>query len=311
MRAGGVLRAAAAAGRPTVGFVGAGQMGSHMARHLVRAGHDVVVFDVHEPAVAALVAAGARGAGSAREAVREAGVVVSMLPSSPHVAALFADVGPELRPGTLCLECSTIEPGVARAVARAAAERGADMVDAPVSGGTGGAEKGTLTFMVGGPAAALERARPYLNVMGSKVVHCGEAGAGQTAKICNNLVLAISMCGVSEAMNLGVRLGMDPAILADIINSSSGRCWSSDTYNPVPGVMPAVPASRDYQGGFAVDLMSKDVSLAISAAHEIKAPLPLGAASQQLYNNMSAHGHGRLDFSSVYAFLANALGRKQ
>lgn len=281
-----------------------------MVRNLIKHGHRAVVFDVAREPVEALVAEGhAEKAGSPAEVAERCDTLVSMLPSSPHVASVYegADgvcAGIAIGKNTLCIESSTIEPAMAQQVAKAVHAKGGRMVDAPVSGGVGGAEGGTLTFMVGGDH--LEAARPFLEQMGKNIVHCGGSGTGQVAKICNNLVLAISMCGVSEAMNLGVQLGMDPAIIASIMNSSSGRCWSSDTYNPVPGVMPNVPASKGYKGGFAVDLMSKDVSLAIAAAHAIKVPLPLGAASQQLYNTMSSQGMGRFDFSSVYAFLSNS-----
>jgi 3-hydroxyisobutyrate dehydrogenase len=290
-----------------VGFIGLGNMGGHMASNLVKAGHSLVVFDVQKESVDKLVAGGnCKAASSPKEVAEQTEVLISMLPSSPHVMEVYEGqdgIVAGLQKGALCIDSSTIEPAVSRRVAETVSGAGGHMVDAPVSGGVGGAEAGTLTFMVGGAEADLERARALLAIMGQNTVHCGGSGTGQIVKICNNLILAISMCGVSEAMNLGVSLGMDPKVMASIINSSSGRCWSSDTYNPVPGVLENVPASNNYNGGFAVDLMAKDVSLAVSAAQQIKAPLPLGAASQQLYHMLSQQGYGRKDFSSVYDFL--------
>jgi 3-hydroxyisobutyrate dehydrogenase len=184
------------------------------------------------------------------------------------------------------------------------------MVDAPVSGGVGGATNGTLTFMVGGAPADFERAKPTLSKMGQNIVHCGDVGTGEVAKICNNLVLGVSMAAVSEAINLGVKLGIDPKVLSGVMNTSSGRCWSSDTYNPCPGVMPNVPASRGYSGGFATPLMLKDLTLATAAGAASHSPLPMAAAAQQLYETLCAHGHTGLDFSSVYKFLAASQGAK-
>lgn len=284
-------------------------MGMHMAKNLVKNGHSVVGFDVNKSSVDKFVAGGAgRGAASPKEVAQSASVVVTMLPSSPHVQQVYEGangVFEGIKSGALLIDSSTIDPLVARKLSAAAQTKGVSLLDAPVSGGVGGAEAGTLTFMVGADTLALfARAEPLLRNMGKNVVHCGGAGTGQIAKICNNLILAISMAGVSEAMGLGVALGMDPKVLAGIINTSSGRCWSSDTYNPVPGVMQNVPSSRGYAGGFAVDLMAKDISLATGAAHAVKAPVPLGGAVQQLYNLLSRQGYGSKDFSSVYEFLA-------
>jgi 3-hydroxyisobutyrate dehydrogenase len=202
------------------------------------------------------------------------------------------------------IDASTIDPATAQEVAGKAKEKGSAMLDAPVSGGVMGAENATLSFMLGGEPVDVERAKPLLSLMGKNIVHCGAVGTGQVAKICNNLVLAISMIGVSEAMNLGVTLGIDPKILAGIFNTSSARCWSSEVYNPVPGVLPNVPSSRGYTGGFGSALMAKDVGLAVAAANAVKAPLPLGGVALQLYNLLGAHGHGGRDFSVVYEFLA-------
>ncbi len=267
-----------------------------MARHLLRADQTLVVYDVLPSNVAALVAAGATAATSVRDAAAQADLVLTMLPSSPHVKAVYlgADgVIAAVQPGTTLVDCSTIDPHSAREVAAAAAARDLAMADAPVSGGTGGAEAGTLTFMVGAPG------EPILAQMGKNIVHCGASGNGQVAKICNNLLLGISMIGVSEAMNLGVALGIEPSVLAGIINTSSGRCWSSDTYNPYPGVMPQAPAARGYTGGFGTDLMLKDLGLASDAAKQAKQPLPMGALAQQLYQLQSNQGAGALDFSAI------------
>lgn len=205
----------------------------------------------------------------------------------------------------LLIDSSTIDPGVSRRLCAQAKQLGFGhgLVDAPVSGGVGGAQAGTLTFMVGSSAATLQQVNPYLAAMGKNIVHCGESGNGLVAKICNNLILGISMAGVSEAMNLGIKLGIDPQVLASVVNTSSGRCWSSDTYNPVPGVMPNVPASRGYTGGFGVDLMAKDLSLATSAAHGSKQPLPLGSLTLALYDMISSKGYSSKDFASIYDFL--------
>lgn len=285
-----------------IGFIGLGNMGNPMARNLVKAGHELVVFDVFPDAIAKVVATGARAAVSVAEAVKNAEVVVTMLPSSPHVCEVYVGTGQliaSVAPGTLLIDSSTIDPHTAREVADVAAKRNIVMLDAPVSGGTVGAEAATLTFMVGGDAKAFTIAKPILENMGKNVVHCGAAGTGQVAKICNNMVLAISMIGVSEAMNLGASLGIDPKLLANIINTSSGRCWSSDTYNPFPGVIENSAASRDYTGGFGVDLMLKDLGLAMDAAKQTKQATIMGALAHQLYQTWSGMGSGGKDFSSI------------
>ena len=285
-----------------IGFIGLGNMGNPMARNLVKAGHDLAVFDVFPEAIAKLVAAGATAAASIADAAANAEIVITMLPSSPHVRDVYVGAGRLLAsvpPRTLLIDSSTIDPHTAREVATQAMQRNIIMLDAPVSGGTGGAQAGTLTFMVGGDMAAFETARPILAKMGKNIVHCGAAGTGQVAKICNNLILGISMIGVSEAMNLGAVLGIDPKLLAGVVNTSSGRCWSSDTYNPYPGAMDNVPASRGYTGGFGVDLMLKDLGLAMDAAKQTKQATILGAMAHQLYQTWSAMGSGSKDFSSI------------
>jgi 3-hydroxyisobutyrate dehydrogenase len=285
-----------------IGFVGLGHMGAPMARNLLKAGHSLVVYDVVQRNVDALKAAGASAAQSAARAADKAELVITMLPSSPHVKTVYLGndgVLAGVAPGVALIDSSTIDPHTAREVAVLAAQHGNPMADAPVSGGTGGAEAGTLTFMVGGDAGVFERIAPVLRHMGKNIVHCGESGTGQVAKICNNLLLGISMIGVSEAMNLGAALGIDAKVLAGIINTSSGRCWSSDTYNPYPGVMENVPAARGYTGGFGADLMLKDLGLAVDAAKLSKQPVVLGALAQQLYQMFSAQGAGGQDFSAI------------
>jgi 3-hydroxyisobutyrate dehydrogenase len=285
-----------------IGFIGLGNMGNPMARNLVKAGHEVVAFDVFSDAIAKVVATGAKAAASVAEAVKNCEVVITMLPSSPQVREVYTGAGQliaSVSPGTLLIDSSTIDPHTAREVAAIAGKRNIVMLDAPVSGGTVGAEAATLTFMVGGDENAFVVAKPILEKMGKNVVHCGAPGTGQVAKICNNMLLAISMIGVSEAMNLGATLGIDPKLLAGIINTSSGRCWSSDTYNPFPGVIKTSAASRGYTGGFGVDLMLKDLGLAMDAAKQTKQAAIMGSLAHQLYQTWSAMGSGGKDFSSI------------
>ncbi|MBD9399381.1 3-hydroxyisobutyrate dehydrogenase [Pseudomonas sp. PDM11] len=285
-----------------IGFIGLGNMGAPMAHNLLKAGHALRVFDLSTGAVAALVDAGAKGADSACGVLQDAEIVITMLPASAHVKAVYlGDDGllAKVKPGVLLIDSSTIDPLSAREVAKAAIAHGNPMLDAPVSGGTGGAAAGTLTFMVGGAETDFAKAQPILAAMGRNIVHCGGSGNGQVAKVANNMLLGISMIGVAEAMALGVSLGIDAKVLANIINTSSGRCWSSDTNNPYPGVLDNVPASRGYSGGFGTDLMLKDLGLATEAARQIKQPVILGALAQQLYQRFSCDGHGGLDFSAI------------
>jgi 3-hydroxyisobutyrate dehydrogenase len=285
-----------------IGFVGLGNMGGPMCANLVKGGHAVKAYDLVPALVEKALAHGAAKGSSVGDCATGVDAVVTMLPSSPHVRLAYegeSGILAHARAGTLLIDSSTIDPLTAREVAFDARAKGLAMVDAPVSGGTAGAEAGTLTFMVGGEARDFEAARAILSCMGKNVVHCGASGNGQVAKICNNLMLAIGMIATSEAMTLAARLGMDPAVFAGIVNSSSGRCWSSDTYNPYPGVMANTPASRDYAGGFAADLMLKDLSLVTEAAKSAKVPVLLGAIAQQVYQKHAADGHGARDFSSV------------
>jgi len=285
-----------------IAFIGLGHMGGPMARNLVKAGHALTVFDVVKQHIDALTAVGASAATSAKHAASQAELVITMLPSSPHVKSVYLGDDGVLAGavnGITLIDSSTIDPHTAREVASAAAKHGNPMADAPVSGGTGGAEAGTLTFMVGASAEQFAFIKPILAGMGKNIVHCGDSGTGQVAKICNNMLLGISMIGVAEAMNLGASLGIDPKVLAGIINTSSGRCWSSDTYNPYPGVMDNVPAARGYTGGFGADLMLKDLGLATDAAKQAKQPVVMGAVAQQLYQTLSAQGSGAKDFSAI------------
>jgi len=285
-----------------IAFIGLGNMGAPMARNLLKAGHALVVFDVVKEPVAKLTALGASAADSPAAAAQNGQLVITMLPSSPHVREVYNGAHGVLagvNAGVLLIDCSTIDPQTARDVALAANKHGNEMLDAPVSGGTGGAEAATLTFMVGGDALAFAQAQPILASMGKNIVHCGASGNGQVAKICNNMLLAISMIGTAETMSLGAKLGIDPKLLAGIINTSSGRCWSSDTYNPYPGVIQTAPASRGYTGGFGADLMLKDLGLAVDAARAAKQPVALGSLAQQLYQMMSSRGDGGKDFSAI------------
>jgi 3-hydroxyisobutyrate dehydrogenase len=285
-----------------IAFIGLGHMGAPMAMNLLKAGHELKVFDVVKAHVDALIEAGAAAAGSAKECAAGGELVITMLPSSPHVKAVYLEkdgVLAGVAKGVTLIDSSTIDPHSAREVALKAESQGNPMADAPVSGGTGGAQAGTLTFMVGGTPEVFTRITPVLKHMGKNIVFCGESGTGQVAKICNNLLLGITMIGVAEAMNLGSALGIDAKVLAGIINTSSGRCWSSDTYNPFPGVMDNVPAARGYTGGFGADLMLKDLGLAADAARQAKQSVVLGAAAQQLYQLFSAQGFGAQDFSAI------------
>lgn len=294
-----------------IGFLGLGNMGGPMAHNLIKAGHQLTVFDLSQAAVASLVEAGASAAPSiAALAGSDVEMIITMLPAAQHVKGVYlgedgllAHAAPQVR----LIDSSTIDPLSAREVAAAAAAKGNRMLDAPVSGGTGGASAGTLTFMVGGDQGDFDVALPILQAMGKNIVHCGPSGNGQVAKVANNMLLGISMIGVAEAMNLGVSLGMDAKVLAGIINTSSGRCWSSDTYNPYPQVLENAPASRGYTGGFGTDLMLKDLGLATEAAKQARQPVVLGAAAQQLYQTFSSQGNGGLDFSAIIKLYNGAI----
>lgn len=285
-----------------IAFIGLGHMGLPMARNLLKAGFALKVFDLVPAAVEELAKEGAQAAGSAAEAVQGMAVVISMLPASRHVEGLYlGDDGllAKLAPGTLVLECSTIAPESARKVHKAAAARGLEMLDAPVSGGTAGAAAGTLTFMIGGAAATLEKARAIFEAMGKNIFHAGPDGAGQVAKVCNNQVLAVQMIATAEAMALGVASGLEPAVLAEIMRQSSGGNWTLEKYNPWPGVMENAPASKGYTGGFMAELMAKDLGLAQEAAQVTASSTPMGALALQIYRLLLKQGKGQQDFSVV------------
>lgn len=289
-----------------IGFIGLGNMGGPMAANLVKAGHKVSGFDLSEAALAALEAAGGSRAESVADLAEGADVIVTMLPAGAHVRKIYQGEGGILdnaRPGTLLIDSSTIDVDSARVVAVAAADKDMPMVDAPVSGGVGGATAGTLTFMVGGPENAFAAAKPFLDIMGKTIVHAGDAGTGQAAKICNNMILGISMIGVSEAFVLAERLGLDPQKLFDISSTASGQCWALTSYCPVPGPLPSSPANRDYQPGFAAEMMLKDLKLAQDAAHSSGAATPLGAQAAALYSLFCNSGGEGVDFSGIVKYL--------
>ncbi|WP_104490703.1 3-hydroxyisobutyrate dehydrogenase [Acinetobacter indicus] len=285
-----------------IAFIGLGNMGGSMAQNLLKAGHQVFGYDLSETALAHFAQAGGVVCQSPQDAAQQASVVVTMLPAAQHVRTVYLGeqgILKVLPAGSLCIDSSTIDPKTIQDVAAAAQARQIQVCDAPVSGGTLGAKEGTLTFMVGGDAATFEAVKPVLGVMGKNLVHCGAIGTGQVAKICNNLILGISMTAVAEGMALGVKLGIDPQALAGVINSSSGRCWSSEVYNPWPDICANAPASRGYTDGFAAQLMLKDLGLAVDAAHQAEHPIVLGSLVQQLYQQLCQEGHAHLDFSSI------------
>ncbi|MFZ5757486.1 MAG: 3-hydroxyisobutyrate dehydrogenase [Pseudomonadota bacterium] len=286
----------------TVAFLGLGQMGGPMALNLVKAGYGVRVYDPVPAAVQQAQAGGCTACTSAREAVQGAQVVITMLPTTQSMLDLYTGAGDLLSaaaPGTLLIDSSTVAPEAPRRVAEAARAKQLAFMDAPVSGGVAGAAAGTLTFICGGDAAAVERARPFLLAMGKNVFHAGAEGAGQVAKICNNMLLAIHMIGTAEALQLGVDNGLDPKTLSEIMLKSSGRNWSLELYNPYPGVMENVPAARNYGGGFKTRLMNKDLMLAMDAAQASGSTTPLGALARNLYALHDRNGAADLDFSSI------------
>ena len=287
-----------------IAFIGLGNMGGPMAANLAKAQHHVVAFDLSDAAVAIAVEKGAHKASSAAQAVKGAEIVVTMLPAGKHVREVYEkDVLPNVAKGTLLIDCSTIDVESARHVAALAEKAGLDMVDAPVSGGVGGATAGTLTFMVGGSEASFAKAKPVLEKMGKNIVLAGTSGGGQAAKICNNMILGISMIAVSEAFMLAKRLGLDAQKLFDVASTASGQCWSLTNYCPVPGPVPASPANRDYQAGFTAAMMLKDLMLAQQAANAAGASTPLGAEAAQLFSLFVNSGNGAKDFSGIIKML--------
>lgn len=290
-----------------IAFIGLGNMGGPMAQNLVKAGHQVTGFDLSADALKALETAGGKTAASAAACVDGAEVVISMLPAGQHVEGLYlGDSGlfSQLAGGTLVIDSSTIAAETSRKVGKAASEKGIRFIDAPVSGGVGGAKAGTLSFIVGGSQADFEAAKPILQNMGKNIFHAGDSGAGQVAKICNNMLLSILMAGTTEALALGVKNGLDPAVLSEIMKQSSGGNWALNVYNPWPGVMEGVPASNNYQGGFQVDLMAKDLGLAWETALGSKSSIPMGSLARNLFALHAQKGNGGLDFSSIQKMFA-------
>jgi 3-hydroxyisobutyrate dehydrogenase len=297
----------------TVGFIGLGNMGAPMAANLLKAGHQVVGYDIAPAPVAAFAAKGGRAAQGAAEAIAAGEIVVTMLPAGPQVREVYLGNGGVLgraQKDALLIDCSTIDVETARMVAASAGEAGFDMLDAPVSGGTAGAEAASLTIMVGGSAAAFARAQPILAAMGRTIVHAGPAGNGQAVKICNNMLLAVSMIGLCEAFALADKLGLSAQTLFDVCSKSSSQCWALTSYCPVPGPVPTSPANRDYAAGFTAAMMLKDLRLAQQAAGASAAPTPLGATAAALYQLFVDQGEGGLDFSAIYRFIAKP-GRKR
>lgn len=292
----------------TIAFIGLGNMGNPMAANLVKAGHKVLGFDLMAENLKTAREHGVTVVADAAAAVKDAQVVITMLPAGKHVLAVYEDIAPKAAAGTLFIDSSTIDVESARKAHAIAARHGLPSVDAPVSGGTGGAVAGTLTFMAGGADEAFAKAEPILQPMAGRIVHCGSDGAGQAAKICNNMILGISMIGVAEAFVLAEKLGLSHQALFDVASTSSGQCWSLTTYCPVPGPVPASPANRDYKPGFAAALMLKDLKLAQEAAQGSGAVTPLGAEAAQLYALFNAQGKGGADFSGIINFLRGATG---
>ncbi|PPT67145.1 3-hydroxyisobutyrate dehydrogenase [Xanthomonas arboricola] len=290
-----------------IAFIGLGNMGGPMAANLSKAGHQLRVFDLVPAALDAAVAAGAHAASSAHDTLANAEIVISMLPASRHVEALYlgeAGILAQIPEGALVIDCSTIAPASARKLAAEAQARGLAILDAPVSGGTAGAAAGSLTFIVGGAAQVLERARPVLQAMGKNIFHVGDNGAGQVAKLCNNMALGVIMAATGEALALGVAQGLDPAVLSQMMAVSTGRSWATEVCNPWPGVLPSAPASRGYSGGFGNDLMLKDLGLVAESAVQAGVSIPLGELARNLYAINSQAGNGALDFSSVIKLVA-------
>ena len=287
----------------SIGFIGLGNMGNPMAANLVKAGHQVTGFDLSQACLDIAKENGVELANSVVEASVGKDVVITMLPAGHHVLSVYEEVLDEANSGTLFIDCSTIDVDSSRTAHEKSKAAGMLSVDSPVSGGVGGASAGTLTFMAGGDLEAFEKAQPILEPMAGRIVHCGDAGAGQAAKICNNMILGISMIGVGEAFALAEKLGLSHQALFDVASTSSGQCWSINTYCPVPGPVPTSPANNDYKPGFAFDLMLKDLKLSQEAAQSNGAITPMGAQAAQLYSLFSAMGNGGMDFSGIIKFM--------
>src|ERR1700759_382327 len=295
----------------TIAFIGLGNMGGPMAANLIKAGHKVVAFDLVAASRDQARADGAAIAESSIASVKGAEIVITMLPAGKHVLGVWHEVVPSMAKGAMSIDGSTIDVESAKHAHALATKHGVASVDAPVSGGTGGAKGATLTFMCGGEDKAFAAAKPVLEKMGKKIVHCGGAGAGQAAKICNNMILGISMIAVGEAFALGEKLGLSHQALFDVASTSSGQCWSLTTYCPVPGPVPASPANNSYKPGFATALMVKDLKLSQEAALASGAATPLGAEAAQLYGLFEKLGQGDQDFSAIIHLLRGELARRQ
>jgi 3-hydroxyisobutyrate dehydrogenase len=284
---------------PNIGFIGLGNMGGPMAANLVKSGERVHGFDVVAASRATSASDGVAIVANAQACVENADVVITMLPAGEHVLSVWNEIVPHARQGTLFIDCSTIDVDSARQAHKLAAASGLATLDAPVSGGVGGAKAATLTFMVGGSTHAFDRGKPVLERMGKRIVHCGEAGNGQVAKICNNMILAASMIAVSEGFVMGEKLGLSHQALFDVASASSAQCWALTSYCPVPGPVPASPANNSYKPGFATALMLKDLKLAKAAADSVKVKNAIGAHAADIYEHFAAAGHGGDDFSAI------------
>lgn len=293
-------------GPKNVGFIGLGNMGTPMASNLMAKGHKLHVFDISAEAKDGLKAKGATTYDNVSDLAKASDFVVTMLPNNDIVADTYDSIlKGGINTSTMFIDSSTIDPNVSKAVQKKVKAAGASFVDAPVSGGVPGAKNATLTFMVGGTQEEYERVKGLLEGMGKKITHCGSYGMGQAAKVCNNMMLGISMCGLAECMNLAIRLGLDAKVFADIINASTGRCWASEVNNPVPGLIPTAPAANQYAGGFATGLITKDLGIASAVATTSNTPIPLGALTHQIYRTLMAKGLANKDFSVVYDFMKN------
>ncbi|XP_058460059.1 probable 3-hydroxyisobutyrate dehydrogenase, mitochondrial [Malaya genurostris] len=293
-------------GPKNVGFIGLGNMGGPMASNLMAKGHKLHVFDISANAKDALKAKGAATYENVSDLAKASDFVITMLPNNDIVANTYDTIlAGGINTSTMFVDSSTIDPNVAKAVQKKIKAAGGTFVDAPVSGGVPGAQNATLTFMVGGTQEEYDRVKGLLEGMGKKITHCGSYGMGQAAKVCNNMMLGISMCGLAECMNLAIRLGLDAKVFADIINASTGRCWASEVNNPVPGLIPNAPAAKEYAGGFATGLITKDLGIASAVATTSNTPIPLGALTHQIYRTLMAKGLANKDFSVVYDFIKN------
>jgi len=294
-----------------VGFVGTGTMGAPMLGNLLKKGFGVIAYDVVPAALANAEKRGATRAESGADAARRSDLVITMLPSSSHVETAYLGkngIAEGVMAGRLCVDMSTIDPAVSRRVAAALKAKGVRFIDAPVSGGVPRAEEGTLAIMVGGETRDVEEARPALSAMGANVIHVGAVGSGEVAKLCNNLIAGVSAVAVSEAFRIAEGFGVDPKVLTDVISKSSGNTWVMQFMHPVPGLVPESASSNDYAPGFMTDLMAKDLGLAVNAARELRVPVVVAPAAQQVLRLASSHGFGRRDFTSIYQFLKPSAG---